>query len=338
MKKLKRLFSITMALIMLTVVCISNIGVSAYVLPLNEDEMPYVSENDFSALVDSEISGAVIVNIKAGTKVFNIPETVTNNGVIYPVKHLFITATLGFSNFAQTIETINVGKNIETIEFNFSSSSGYYTNLQTLKTINVPAGSKLTELNLPSCPSLENINLASDSVLESINISSCPKLKKLSLPKKLKLCRVGKDAPKLKVKITKGNKYLKVKGNQILSKDGKKLIDIVGNKSKVTVYKTVKTIKSFSNKYIKKLIIGENVSKIATYSLGSFKNLNIVIKNQRKAPKVGHNAFYPDSKGIRFYVQNKKVAKDLKKKLKGSGIKKAKIIIGKKVVYQNING
>ena len=344
MKKLKRLFSITMALIMLTAMCVSNIGASAnkyYVTPLFEydNNTVYFSENDFSGFIDSEISGAVILDIKVGTKVFNIPETIICNGTTYPVKHLYIWTTYGYSNFNKSVETINVSRNIETIWFNFSISSEYNDTFDTLKTVNIPAGSKLKSIDLPTCPRLEKINIPSDLELKNISIGGCPKLKKLSLPKTLKFCRVGEDAPKLKVKIAKGNKYLKVKGNQILSKNDKKLIDIFGKKSKVTVYKTVKVIGNVENKYLKQLTIGKNVTKFSEEFLNTSKKLKIVLKHKNKAPKIKKYSLVGthDMKGINFYVENKKVAKDLKKKLKASGIEKAKILIGKKVFYK-ING
>ncbi len=361
MKRLKRLFNLTMALIMLVTICVSNIGASAsehYVPPLfeNDKNTVYFSENDFSGFIDSEISAAVILDIKAGTKVFNIPETIVCNGTTYPVKHLYIFwAVYGCSSFNKSIETINISKNIETIFCDLSISSEYSDTFDTLKTVNVPAGSKLKSIVLPTCPKLEKINIPSNSALKYISIggcpilkklslpktletciiNSCPKLTKLSLPKTLKNCDIGYDAPKLKVKIAKGNKYLKVKGNQILSKDGKKLINIIGNKSKVTVYKTVKVIGDFENKYLKQLTIGENVTNFSKDFLNTSKKLNIVLKHKNKAPKIKKYSIWQyDIKGINFYVQNKKVAKDLKKKLKVGGIEKAKILIGKKVIYK----
>ena len=57
-----------------------------------------------------------------------------------------------------------------------------------------------------------------------------------------------------------------------------------------------------------------------------------------RAPEIQWNAFKNTKKGIKFVVKNKRVAKSLKKKLKGTGVRNAKILIGKKVVYQNING
>ena len=328
MKKLKRLFSLIMVLIILVAICTSNISISA-------TDVWWFTEGGFSYYVSN--GKAFIDYMAAESKVLNIPDIVTHNDVTYPVVGVDFFDDLdgkGSSGYAKDVEILNAGKNTEEIWFNIDSQYR-----SALKIINIPTKSKLNWIDLNNyCPNLESINFPSDSVLERIYIGTCPKLKKLSLPKTLKYCKVGTDAPNLKVKIAKGNKYLKVKGNQILSKNGKKLIDIVGNKSKVTVYKTVKVISDDPfNKYIKKLTFGKNVTKFKRFSFYSYKNLKIILKNKNKAPKIDDGAF-DYAKNIKFYVQNKKVAKDLKKKLKGSGIKKAKILVGKKVVYKNING
>ncbi len=327
MKNLKRLFSLLMVLIILTVFCTSNICTFAA-------DIWWFEEGDFSYYVSN--GKAFISYMVSKSKVLNIPDTVTHNDVTYPVAGVDFLDDyegMGSSGYAKDIEILNAGKNTEKIWFNLDLQYSF-----ALKIINVPTGSKLKWIDLNNyCPNLESINFASDSVLKRIYIWSCPKLKKLTLPKTLKYCKIGSDTPNLKVKIAKDNKYLKVKGNQILSKDGKNLIDLVGNKSKVTVYKTVKVVSDSFNKYIKKLTLGKNVTKLKRLSFSSYKNLKIILKNKKKAPKIHDNAF-DYANNIQFYVQNKKVAKDLKKKLKGSGIKKAKILIGKKVVYQNING
>ncbi len=352
MKKMIKLINLLISLIMVSTICITNISASALDLPYEDSgvEVKYYYQDNFTYYIDSESLAPVITNIKYGTKVFNVPETVVCNGIIYPVKDLVI---LEPDLFNLTLETINVSKNIEQLDlFEMGWHNGC---MDKLKNINVPAGSKLKSIVLPTCPKLEKINIPSNSALKYISIggcpilkklslpktletciiNSCPKLTKLSLPKTLKNCDIGYDAPKLKVKIAKGNKYLKVKGNQILSKDGKKLINIIGNKSKVTVYKTVKVIGDFENKYLKQLTIGENVTNFSKDFLNTSKKLNIVLKHKNKAPKIKKYSIWQyDIKGINFYVQNKKVAKDLKKKLKVGGIEKAKILIGKKVIYK----
>ncbi len=60
----------------------------------------------------------------------------------------------------------------------------------------------------------------------------------------------------------------------------------------------------------------------------------------RRLPYIGKSAFQNTKKGIKFVVKNKKVAKHLKKELKNkkSRVRNAKILVGKKVVYKNING
>ena len=359
MKKLKRVLSLSLTAIIMSSFCVLNLNTLALNLPSDSNDVQYYYQDNFQYYIDSETSAPVITGIKDGTKVFNVPETIMCNGTTYPVKDLFIVWFPGYGQFDRTLESINVSKNIERI--NFSDVGEYNGRFYNLKMINIPACSNIKSIVLPSCPQLENINLPKDSKLESIYISgcpilkklslpktlktcvigSCPKLKKLSLPKNLKTCDIGYDAPKLKVKIAKGNKYLKVKGNQILSKDGKKLIGIVGNKSNVTVYKTVKVIGDYAldNKYLKQITLGQNVNKFTRNSLYMTKKIKIVLKHKNKAPKIKKYSLVGtyDTKVISFYVENKKVANDLKKKLKASGIEKAKILIGKKVVCRIFN-
>ena len=345
MKKLKRLFSLSVILIVFATLCVSNISSSSYFDSTlnyyyydNVEDKIYVNTGDFEYIIDKDdTSKATITNIKEGINVLNIPETVTFNNIVYPLKDLYISSSEGYSLFELSLQTINISKNIESI--NLVAVGEHNGSLSALKTINIPSGAKLKSIALPSCPNLEKINLPSDSKLEDLSISGCPKLKKLSLPKTLKFCSVGEDAPKLKVKIAKGNNYLKVKGNQILSKGGKKIIDIFGKKSKVTVYKTVKVIGDYiaQNKYLKKLIIGENVTKFSRDALSLRKNLKVILKSKNKIPKIKKDSFW-FAKNIKFYVENEKVAKELKSQLKGSKIKKAKILIGKKVVYKNVKG
>ena len=359
MKILKGVLSLSLTAIIMSSFCVLNINTLALNLPSDSNDVQYYYQDNFQYYIDSETSAPVITGIKDGTKVFNVPETIMCNGTTYPVKDLFIVWFPGYGQFHRTLESINVSKNIERI--NFSDVGEYNGRFYNLKTINISACSNIKSIILPSCPQLENINLPKDSKLESIYISgcpilkklslpktlktcvigSCPKLKKLSLPKNLKNCDIGYDAPKLKVKIAKGNKYLKVKGNQILSKDGKKLIGIVGNKSNVTAYKTVKVIGDYAldNKYLKQITLGQNVNKFTRNSLYMTKKIKIVLKHKNKAPKIKKYSLVGtyDTKVISFYVENKKVAKDLKKKLKASGIEKAKILIGKKVVCRIFN-
>ncbi len=333
MRKLKSLFSSSIAMVIMMVLCISNICCSAdyYDFYYYEDiDKIQVDTGSFKYSIDKDTLTVTITDIKEGTKTFTIPETVIFDKV-YPVERLSIGESEDgemYSDFVGTLKTINVGKNTKSINF-------YNCELTALKTINVPAGSKLQYLSLDSCQKLRSINLPSNSVLSEISISNCPKMTEISLPKTIKYLGFL-DAPNLKVKIAKGNKHFKIKGNQILSRNGKKLIGIVGNKRNVKIYKSVKVLgdSSINNKYLRKLIIGKNVTKFELDSFASCPKIKIEIKNKNKAPEIKNSAFRFAKKGIKFYVPNQKVANDLRSKLKGSKIKKAKILIDKKTVYE----
>ena len=98
--------------------------------------------------------------------------------------------------------------------------------------------------------------------------------------------------------------------------------------------------KAFYNcKSLKFVSLPKNTTYIGKKAFEQCKSLSkVTIKDTKKSPKLDKNAFKNTKKGIKFVVKNKRVAKQLKKQLKKSGVKNAKILIGKKVVYQNING
>ena len=115
------------------------------------------------------------------------------------------------------------------------------------------------------------------------------------------------------------------------------------NKILKTVKIKSKKLKSINSaafgycKSLKKISIPLSVKKIDEFAFGCCKNLSkVYINNKKKSPKIVYNAFENTKKGIKFYVKNKKVAKSLKKQLKGSGVRNAKILVGKKVVYKNV--
>lgn len=69
---------------------------------------------------------------------------------------------------------------------------------------------------------------------------------------------------------------------------------------------------------------------------GCKKLAKVIINNTKKAPKIEKDAFKNTKSGIKFYVKNKTVAKSLKTRLEKSGVKKAKIYAGKKLIYKNV--
>ena len=120
---------------------------------------------------------------------------------------------------------------------------------------------------------------------------------------------------------------------------------------KINIPSTVKTIGEgafWQCKSLKKITLPKNLKSIGFSAFADCKKLSkVIINNKKKAPKIlkdSYNsetgvykkAFKNTKKGIKFYVKNKKVAKSLKKQLKGSGVRNAKILIGKKVVYKNV--
>lgn len=166
---------------------------------------------------------------------------------------------------------------------------------------------------------------------------NCENLKKVTLPKNVDISMSAfKNCKNIKEFNYKGtsDKY----GESYILKEAfancVKLEKInLGNNSSIGK-------KAFYNcKSLKSVSIPESTEVILNKAFYNCKNLSKVsFKNTKKAPYIGKNTFDNTTKGIEFVVKNKKVAKSLKNKLKDSGVKNAKILIGKKVVYNNING
>ena len=151
---------------------------------------------------------------------------------------------------------------------------------------------------------------------------NCKNLKKVTLPNNV---FIYSGAFKNCVKL----KNLNFKGTAKYDKDPE-ILTVTSDISKEAFANCVKLEKI-------KLEI-EGIEKKAFYNCKSLSK--VIFKNAKKSPYIAKNAFKNTKKGIKFVVKNKKVAKQLKKQLKNkkSGVKNAKILIGKKVVYQNING
>ena len=108
---------------------------------------------------------------------------------------------------------------------------------------------------------------------------------------------------------------------------------------KVTFKGKVKTIGavSFADcKNLKSITIPKTVKEIGKEAFAHCKKLSKVVLKCYKAPELQNNAFYRTKKGIRFQVRTRAIAKQFKKQLKEKGTNKAKIYVGKKLIYKNI--
>ena len=257
-------------------------------------------------------------------KTLNIPETVDNEGKTYNVTEIIFTDENSTPpQCVYTIETINLSKNLKSF---YTSYSYKPLEWQNLKTINIPEDANLESIRyFDNCPNLRTVNIPKS--VKSISFKNCPNLK----------MTVSKDNAKYKMRNTR---YL-------CSKNGKKVYSYFGKQKSVTVPKGVTTLQGAysDNNYIKSVTIPSSVKTIKSFTFSNCKNLSkVIINNKKKSPKISKElpynikdeVFENTKQGIKFYVKNKAVAKSLKKQLKGSGVKNAKILVGKKVVYKNV--
>ena len=90
-------------------------------------------------------------------------------------------------------------------------------------------------------------------------------------------------------------------------------------------------------KSLKSITIPKNVEEIQFWAFKNCRKLSKVkIESEEKVPIIEDTAFKNTKNGIKFYVKNQITADQLKEQLKGSGVRNAKIMIGKKVVYKNV--
>ena len=164
---------------------------------------------------------------------------------------------------------------------------------------------------------------------------ACYNLKSVTIPKKVKEIEMSvfRDCKSLK-SITIPKKVEKIYSSAFNNCKNIKNVKILS--SKVSIW-----CRAFYNCAKLKSVTINNAEKIDQRAFNNCKKLSkITINNKKKSPKMVRlvYGFRNTKNGLKFVVKNKKIAKQLKKRLKGSKVKNAKILIGKKVIYKNING
>ena len=285
-----------------------------------------VNEISYAFPLKNSKTTATVYDIQNKSSVVTIPSTVENGGKSYTVKYLnFSPMENGVPLCLKTCEELNIPDTMICWDDNLGGEESNVFRWKKLKKVNISENLQLVKL--------------------SSGFADCKYLKSFTIPKNLKVLDGLTNCPKLKIKnikICKGNKYFKAKGQFLLSSKGNKLNNYFGNSKSVKIPNGIKEIKSqvFKNKKsIRKITLSKNIKTVGYWAFRDCKNLSkVIIKNAKKSPKFSDDCFKYTKNGIGFYVQNKKVAKQFKKQLKNCGVKNAKILIGKDVVYQYING
>ena len=146
------------------------------------------------------------------------------------------------------------------------------------------------------------------------------------------------NMPKLKIIIDKENPYIKMKNGAVYSKDGKVMYTLINNKKIYKISNGTETI-SFNNELddtVEKIILPSSAEKITENGFSACVLLVVRLNMEKESPIIEDTAFKNTKNGIKFYVKNQIVADQLKEQLKGSGVRNAKILVGKKVVYKNV--
>ena len=186
------------------------------------------------------------------------------------------------------------------------------------------------------CKNLEQVDMEKTQIknIPTSAFSVNSKLTTVKLPKQLE--SIGEDAFIFSgIKSLVFPKHLKKIGNRAFAGTKLKKVVIPDN---VTYIGSV----AFSGcTYLKEIVLPKKLSSVNASTFANCKKLKkITFRNTKTAPKFVKKGtiFKGCPKGIKLYVKNKKVAKSLKKQLMKTSIKKAKIYVGKKLVYKNVTG
>lgn len=168
------------------------------------------------------------------------------------------------------------------------------------------------------------------TVIQISGLINAKKIEKIHIPATVEFIRISQAPALKKVTISKNNKNYKAKKNLVLNKKGTVVHSCVGTLQNVIIPDNVKKIyhQAFVGSKMKTVTFGKKVKTVDTYAFKNCKKLSkVVIINTKKAPRFGESAFSNAKKGIKFYVKNETIAKQLKKNLKNTGAVNAKIYV-----------
>ena len=274
----------------------------------------------------------------------NISETFTNS---YDLNAKIISVKIGFGIIKyknQNATSVKIPSSID--GHKISGIGGRFKSNTKLKKATYSNGLKSTGVYaFKNHKNLRKVILPKSITNISIeSFHNCKKLEKVTLPKNTVIHnRAFKDCKNLKTLEYKGTSEF----DSIIFYGAKKGETRIGEEAfancvklqKINLGKTREIEdNAFENcRSLKSITLPKNMISICDEAFIDCKNLSKVnVKSTKNAPLIGEDAFENTKKGIKFYVKNKKVAKSLKKQLKGSGVRNAKILIGKKVVYKNV--
>ena len=267
--------------------------------------------------------------IAKGTKIVNIGanDTVQKAILPYSVKELDDNAFVGCSK----LKSVKLNKNLKVI------NPYAFNRCKSIKKIVIPKNvEKIDSFAFNKCKSLKKIVLPENlKSMGEFAFCECTSLNKVVIPKNFRAAISSYafyESASLK-KIVIPNNVETIGFGAFHGCSSLKDIVLPENIKKIS-YRTFKKCIS-----LKKMTIPKNVEVI---EFGAFSDCNELVKvnieSEIKTPIIGKNAFKNTKDGIQFIVKNQTIADQLKEQLNGSGVKNAKILIGEKVVYQNING
>ena len=334
---------------------------SYYYVNVNIDDIYY----DI-AIYDPKIWGPVNVTsvsvnyAKTKGSTLTIPETICFKENIFKVNYIYINDTKRMNSNGKwklPYKNIIIPKSVKSADFQFAK-------LTNIEKIYVPKKTKVLE-GLSGYPKLKVIIDKNNPYIKmkngaiyskdgkkllslvnskntyrvskgtkEINFYSVKNLKKVYLPSSLETITKNsfEECSNLK-KVKIGNKTKKIGSSAFNDCNSLKKLNIPNSLEKISDSAFEKC------KSLNKIVLPKKLDKIGLFAFKDCINLSkVTLEGEEKAPIIGKESFKNTKDGIQFIVKNQTVADQLKGQLNGSKVKNAKILIGKKVVYKNING
>ena len=297
---------------------------------------------------DGEIYSVDVVAILPpnGTKTVEIPNQIEIYGSVADVD------AIDLESVSDNFEELIIGENVYSI-------SGL-CHLKNLKKITICGGPYISSNCFVGCTNLESIEGNSSFILEDGAVYSCRFQRKVLvavLDDTVTSYEIKSGTTSVNSPFDNGYRNITVK--RLIVNDN--LDDFITGRIKrlnnITFGENVNKIKNINLHGVRNLrtLDLSNIEVISFYAKGvwrlksvTFGKIKKLVKHsfrgcksiekiefKEELPKIYKDAFKNKKEGIKFYVKSKKLAKELKTKLKGK-VKNAKIFANGKLVFENV--
>lgn len=280
----------------------------------------------------------------SGIKEIKLPKSLKYFGYTCDDAQDFVFNEYGIFSNCKNLETLDIGECTAQAIANFNTDLSTCNNLKNIKVDNnnkkysvkngVLFNKNKTELYIYNF-NLDKKSYTIPKTVKTIGYAA------FFNQKYLRNIKWNKKVKTIKKRAFSGSKIKSITIPNTVTKIDSFAFENCANLKKIKLSENIKNIYAYTFGYcskLKKIVIPSKVKCIAEEAFSGCSSLSkVVIKNSKSVPVIENEAFSSTTSNMKFCVKNKVVANKLKTKLKKSGVKKAKIYVGKKLIYKNIN-